>query len=85
MLQQALAATGLLVVLVMAADMLLVALHQRGWLQRLAAALQREPCETRARVRRREAARLQRMGSVQVWGSPASGVLVATAGRHNPT
>lgn len=85
MLQQAMAATGLLVVLVMAADMLLVALRQRGWLARVAAALQRDSRENRARARRREAARQQRSATGRAWEPHARGVWVATTGRHNPT
>lgn len=79
MLDQALAATGLLVVLVMAADMLLVALRQRGWLARWAAALHSAPREDRARARRREAAHLQR----KAFERPAGLSLLQPAGRHN--
>jgi len=79
MLQQALAATGLLVVLVMAADMLLVALRQQGWLARWASALRSVPQEDRERARRREAVRLQRHAL------PHAVDFMAPAGRHNQT
>lgn len=81
MLHQALAGTGLLVVLLMAADMLLVALRQRGWLARWAAALRSTAREDRARARRREAAQLQR----QAFARHASLSLLQAAGRHNQT
>jgi hypothetical protein len=85
MLQQALAGLGLLVVLVMAADMLLVALQQTGWLARWARALQSTPQEDRARARRREALRLQRSALLHAAVTPNSVGLWEPAGRHNQT
>ncbi len=84
MLQQALAATGLVVVLVMAADMLLVALRQPGWLSRWAQAWRSTPRADRARARRLEALRLQRSALLAPVALPQGGFW-PQAGRHNQT
>lgn len=85
MLQQALAATGLVVVLVMAADMLLVALRQPGWLARWGQALRSAPRTDRDRARRMEALRRQRSALVSAMPLPHQGGVWGPAGRHNQT